>query len=349
MGRRLELLWRLRDPARCPAVVVAGARAVLQRLGPGAATVEPITVRRGDVVDADDLVRRLVEFGYRREELVEHRGELARRGEIIDVYPASGDVPVRIDLWGDDVDRLTSFGVNDQRSIADLDEVHIFPARELLPDEAVRERARGLVASEPWGREQWERLAEGAAVRRHGELAAVAGDGGHAADRRAAARRQGRADRAAPHPRPRRRPARRGGRPGGRAGVDLGPGRRPRVPAPARRARPPAGEHRSVLDGRLGARVPGDAGGGSVGVGPARRRRRRARHSAGDVAARRLPRRRRRRHRRLGGPAARGAPRPRARPAAGRSGGRRPRPARRSRRGRTVAPRRHRARRRVWR
>ena len=161
MGRRLELLWRLRDPARCPAVVVAGARAVLQRLGPGAATVEPITVRRGDVVDADDLVRRLVEFGYRREELVEHRGELARRGEIIDVYPASGDVPVRIDLWGDDVDRLTSFGVNDQRSIADLDEVHIFPARELLPDEAVRERARSLVASEPWGREQWERLAEG--------------------------------------------------------------------------------------------------------------------------------------------------------------------------------------------
>ena len=37
MGRRLELLWRLRDPARCPAVIVAGARALLQRLGPGAA------------------------------------------------------------------------------------------------------------------------------------------------------------------------------------------------------------------------------------------------------------------------------------------------------------------------
>ena len=72
---------------------------------------------------------------------MEHRGELARRGEIIDVYPSSGEVPIRIDLWGDEVDRLTTFGVNDQRATADLDEVLIFPARELLPDDDVRARA----------------------------------------------------------------------------------------------------------------------------------------------------------------------------------------------------------------
>ena len=103
----------------------------------------------------------LVEFGYRREELVEHRGEFARRGAIVDVFPSTADAPIRIDLWGDEVDRLTTFGVNDQRSVGDLAEAMIFPARELTPSEDVRARAAALVASEPWGREQWERLAEG--------------------------------------------------------------------------------------------------------------------------------------------------------------------------------------------
>jgi transcription-repair coupling factor (superfamily II helicase) len=162
MGQRLDILWRLRDPERCPRVIVAGVRALMQKLGPGATTTEPIIVRPGSEIDPDALGRRLVEFGYRREELVEHRGEFARRGAIVDVFPSTADAPIRIDLWGDEVDRLTRFGVNDQRSTDDLDEVHIFPARELMPSDDVRDRARQLVASEPWGREQWERLAEGA-------------------------------------------------------------------------------------------------------------------------------------------------------------------------------------------
>ena len=162
MGRRLELLWRLGQPEHCPTVIVAGVRALLQRLGPGAADVEPITVRRGEIVDPDVLVSTLASFGYRREELVEHRGEFARRGAIIDVFPSTGDVPIRIDLWGDEVDRLTTFGVNDQRSSGDVDVAMIFPARELIPSDDVMARAKHLVATEPWGREQWERLGEGA-------------------------------------------------------------------------------------------------------------------------------------------------------------------------------------------
>ena len=162
MGRRLEVLWRVREPERCPAVVVASVRALLQHLGPGATELEPIHVAKGAVLDPDDLLSRLVHAGYRREELVEHRGEVARRGAIIDIFPSTADAPIRIDLWGDEVDRLTEFGVNDQRSTHDLAEAYVFPARELMPSEAVRERAARLVAAEPWGREQWERLADGA-------------------------------------------------------------------------------------------------------------------------------------------------------------------------------------------
>ena len=161
MGRRLEVLWRLREIDRCPAIIIASVRSLLQRLGPGALEVEPVRVHPGAVIDPDQLLQTLVGGGYRREELVEHRGEVARRGAIIDVFPSTADAPIRIDLWGDEVDRLTTIGVNDQRSIGDLAEALIFPARELLPSEAVRELAAALVATEPWGREQWERLADG--------------------------------------------------------------------------------------------------------------------------------------------------------------------------------------------
>jgi transcription-repair coupling factor (superfamily II helicase) len=119
-------------------------------------------VHPGAVIDPDELLQTLIAGGYRREEIVEHRGEVARRGAIIDVFASTADVPIRIDLWGDEVDRLTSISVNDQRSTADLAEALIFPARELLPSDAVRERANTLIGTEPWGREQWERLSEGA-------------------------------------------------------------------------------------------------------------------------------------------------------------------------------------------
>ena len=144
-----------------PRVVVAGVRALLQHLGPEAVAITPVHVAKGSVLDPDELMTQLVTAGYRREDLVEHRGEVARRGAIIDIFPSTADAPVRIDLWGDEVDRLTEFGVNDQRSTIDLESVNIFPARELVPTDEVRARAAALVGAEPWGREQWERLSEG--------------------------------------------------------------------------------------------------------------------------------------------------------------------------------------------
>ena len=171
MGRRLEVLWRLAHEDRRPAIVVASMRSLLQQLGPGAFDVDdesdreritdPIVVRKGSTLDPIELVSTLVARGYRREDIVEHRGEVAVRGAIVDVFPSTGDVPVRIDLWGDEVDRLTTFSVHDQRSDADVDEVLLFPARELIMTDECRARASSLIASEPWGREHWERLAEG--------------------------------------------------------------------------------------------------------------------------------------------------------------------------------------------
>ncbi len=164
MGRRLRLLWHLGGPdhpGTGPRIVVAPVKAVLQRLGPWRTAARPVVVARGDRIVVDDLVAELVGLGYRRESIVEHRGELAVRGGIVDVFPSTADEPVRIDLWGDEVDRLTTFDVADQRSTETLAAVELFGCRELVADPAMRARAAALVGSAPWGRQQWDRIAEG--------------------------------------------------------------------------------------------------------------------------------------------------------------------------------------------
>jgi transcription-repair coupling factor (superfamily II helicase) len=161
MGRRLEAMWHLSSGTNMPAVLVAPVKALLQRLGPHVEATEPIVVGRGDTIDPQALLEKLVELGYRREYQVEHRGEVAIRGSIIDVFPPTADIPVRIDLWGDEVDRLSEFSVHDQRSTIDIEEVLLVGCRELRPTDEVRMRAEELMRTEPWGRDQWERISQG--------------------------------------------------------------------------------------------------------------------------------------------------------------------------------------------
>jgi transcription-repair coupling factor (superfamily II helicase) len=161
MGSRMRTMWRMRQGKNAPSVIVAGTRALLQKLAPGSTTLEPIHIAVGSTLNIDALCEQLVHCGYRRETIVEHRGEFARRGAIVDIFPSTDDEPIRVDMWGDDVERLTHFTVADQRSTDEITSVNIFPARELLYVDGVQDRARELIASEPWGREQWERLSEG--------------------------------------------------------------------------------------------------------------------------------------------------------------------------------------------
>jgi len=92
MGRRLAVLHALTGTPDSglpppPRVIVAPVRAILQRLGPLEGTA-PIVVRPGQRVDVAELLPELVAMGYRREHQVEHRGEFAVRGGIVDVFPS---------------------------------------------------------------------------------------------------------------------------------------------------------------------------------------------------------------------------------------------------------------------
>jgi transcription-repair coupling factor (superfamily II helicase) len=158
MGARSQLRWRF-EHGDAPEVTVAPVRALLQRLAPG--LERPLHLRRGERVRLEELVSFLVAAGYRREPQVEHRGEFAVRGGIVDVFGSTLELPIRLDLFGDEIDRLGSFDVADQRSTDELDEAWLFPCREFLPDEEVRGRAEQLAEALPWAGASLRRIAEG--------------------------------------------------------------------------------------------------------------------------------------------------------------------------------------------
>jgi transcription-repair coupling factor (superfamily II helicase) len=173
VGRRLAVLRRLAHPDPDPpagtatgplAVVVAPIRAVLQPQVAGLGDLEPAAVTTGAAVDLDTLVGRLVELGYTRVDMVERRGELAVRGGIVDVFPPTAEHPLRVEMWGDEVEEIRSFGVADQRSTARAAALWAPPCRELPLTAAVRDRARELAGAQPALADVLGQLADGIAV-----------------------------------------------------------------------------------------------------------------------------------------------------------------------------------------
>ncbi len=168
MARRIAVLRRLAhpvpgDPHAGPLkVLVVPIRAFLQPVIRGLGDLEPVRVRVGDRVDLPDLTTRLGELGYQRVDMVEGRGQMSVRGGILDVFPPQEAHPVRVELWGDEVDEIRAFSVSDQRTLGVLEDgLWATACRELLLTRAVRVRARELVADLPGAAEMLSLASEG--------------------------------------------------------------------------------------------------------------------------------------------------------------------------------------------
>ena len=92
------------------------------------------TVCVGDTVDIDLKVQKLVSMGYSRTPTVEGVGQFSVRGSIIDIFSPSHNVPVRIDLFDDEVDSIREFDAVEQVSTQNISECHICPVREIIYD-----------------------------------------------------------------------------------------------------------------------------------------------------------------------------------------------------------------------
>ena len=161
-GQRLKTLWRLSEEPNFGArVVVAPIAALLQRLNPTWTSLAPIVIRADGSLDASELALKLSFFGYRREYQVEHRGEFSIRGSILDIFPSDSDAAYRIDLFGDEVDSISVFDPDTQRSGDRVTKLEVFPATELLLDEATKLRAAELSSTLGFAKESLERLSLG--------------------------------------------------------------------------------------------------------------------------------------------------------------------------------------------
>ncbi len=171
VGQRLRVLDRLRSAARGAdagdagplRIVVAPVRALLQPMDPRLAEREPVRLGPSFQGGLDGLVERLAALGYTRTTMVTHRGEMAVRGGIVDVFPSAADHPVRIEFWGDDVDSVRSFSAADQRTLERFDEVAIDAARELVLDAETAGTARLAAKRLPGLADELTQLADGVA------------------------------------------------------------------------------------------------------------------------------------------------------------------------------------------
>ncbi|KAB3531872.1 transcription-repair coupling factor [Alkaliphilus serpentinus] len=86
----------------------------------------------GESINLDRLNEIFLHQGYKRVDMVEVRGEYSIRGGIIDVYPASEELPFRIELFDDEVDSIRRFNPETQKSVDKKDSVRVYPATEII-------------------------------------------------------------------------------------------------------------------------------------------------------------------------------------------------------------------------
>src|ERR1700761_1902620 len=129
VGLRIDALDALSREA--DAIVVASAVALAEAVPDASLRPAGFEIAKGDEVDLGAVAEDLVAAGYERVEQVEERGQFAVRGGILDVYPATEERAVRIELFGDEVESMRWFSTFTQRSLGEAEVVELAPAAEL--------------------------------------------------------------------------------------------------------------------------------------------------------------------------------------------------------------------------
>lgn len=119
-------------------VIVAGIEAVMQPTIPPAKLSQcSLIIKSSDEINLTNLAAKLSECGYERCEKVEGSGQFSIRGSIIDIFPVQSALPVRIELWGDEIESVSFFDTESQRRTESVDSIEIPPAFEVLYDNDV--------------------------------------------------------------------------------------------------------------------------------------------------------------------------------------------------------------------
>jgi transcription-repair coupling factor (superfamily II helicase) len=114
-------------------LVCVSARALAEGAPQTDERPDPVRIAPGDEPGIDGLVEALTLAGYERVERAEERGQLAVRGGLVDVFPSTGREPIRIELFGDEIEQIRAFSPFTQRALHPVEQAVVYPARERRP------------------------------------------------------------------------------------------------------------------------------------------------------------------------------------------------------------------------
>jgi transcription-repair coupling factor (superfamily II helicase) len=147
IGERLSVLHALASGK--VVIAVTPINAALRRTMPRENLLRSYaSIKVGDQIDIDRFAALLAEMGYEHTDVVDRHGEFAKRGGLVDVYASNEDDPLRIELFGDEVESIRHFDSASQRSIDKIPSAEILPAREVLLDADNRVRAAEQIRRE---------------------------------------------------------------------------------------------------------------------------------------------------------------------------------------------------------
>lgn len=115
-------------------VICASIEAVMQTVIPVSILISSaVDISEGQEIDRNKLCLQFAECGYQRCEKVEGAGQFSVRGSIVDIFPVQSDKPVRIELWGDEIDSITEFEIDSQRRSGNgINHIEIYPTNEIV-------------------------------------------------------------------------------------------------------------------------------------------------------------------------------------------------------------------------
>jgi excinuclease ABC subunit B len=142
---RLRLSATSKLVSREDVIVVASVSCIYGLGSPSDYKRMMVHLKKGETIDRDALLLKLVDIQYRRNDVAFERGTFRVRGDTIEVWPSAEEIAMRIELFGDEVDALASINPTTGEVIADTDEMYIYPARHFVtPDERTRAAVVGI-------------------------------------------------------------------------------------------------------------------------------------------------------------------------------------------------------------
>ena len=129
--RRIDVMRHLAEDAG--GVVITTVDALMESLLPQEHLLQhTLTIKNGEELDLRETARVLTRLGYEKTAQVDGSGQFSVRGGILDIFPLTEELPIRVELWGDEVDSIRSFDPESQRSVETLEEALVWPATEMV-------------------------------------------------------------------------------------------------------------------------------------------------------------------------------------------------------------------------